>query len=422
MKISRLAGVAALLAAGFAQAQEVKLNAIVEEWYVQMLDSNLRLNSAPTAAQGGGYLTAPSLDTVWKENQFSHRRTEIYLNGKMTDKLTWGVMFDPNNSTSSVGNNILNDAWVNYQFTPRFSLKGGQFKPLQTWEASMVGTAGFMFYQRSLGSRLVGDRRDRGVVATMGFGDAKGFNGKFNLGIFNGTSDDGSAGKNADSNAQKDVAARLEMGYGSDHKFGAYYRDGVTSVKDVNLVAGTTTAWGPSAPSATQIKDNKDRTTNMGAYYVYETSKWQASAEVITGLLGRRNPTVFAAATAVGRQHLDQKYMAYTFSGVYKMGNHQITARYDFLNYNSGDDWYTATNPYVYSYTPAGGTASTVDVSPKFTEMIVGYNYVFNPAKFSFAKFKLNYIHRSDNFLLPIAGQSGEQGGNSVVASIMVGF
>ncbi|MDP1832593.1 MAG: hypothetical protein Q8K67_11085 [Geothrix sp.] len=420
MKISRLAGVAALLAAGFAQAQEVKLNAIVEFWYTQMMDSNLRLNSAAP----GGYMTNPSLDAAFKENQFSHRRTEIYLNGKMTDKLTWGVMFDPNNSTSTVGNNILNDAWVNYQFTPAFGLKAGQFKPLQTWEASMVGTAGFMFYQRSLGSRLVGDRRDRGIVATYGFGDAKGFNGKMNLGIFNGTSDDGSAGKNADANAQKDWVARLEMGFGSDHKFGTYYREGVTAVKDFGLPVqtGWTGAGYVNAPTSTQILDNKDKTTNLGAYYVYETSKWQASAEVITGLLGRRNATVFLVATPAARQHLDQKYMAYTFSGVYKMGNHQITARYDYLNYNEGDDWYSATNPYT--TTVATGVATGNDYSPKYTEAILGYNYVFNPAKFSFAKLKVNYIMRSDNFLQPrtSAGQIGEQGGNSVVASIMVGF
>ena len=409
MKISRIAGVAALLAAGYAQAQEVKLNVIVEEWYVQMMDNNLRLNSAAP----GGYMTNPSLDATFKENQFSHRRTEIYLNGKMTDKLTWGVMFDPNNSTTATGNNILNDAWVNYQFTKEFGVKVGQMKPLQTWEASMVGTAGFMFSQRSLGSRLVGDRRDRGVVATYGFGDPKGFSGKMNVGLFNGTSDDGSTGKNADANAQKDWVARLEMAYGSDHKFGTYYREGVTHTKDVGLVAGTATAWGAAAPAPAQILANKDKTTNLGAYYVYETSQWQASAEVITGLLGRRNPTVFAAATNVARQHLDQKYMAYTFSGVYKMGNHQITARYDYLNYNEGDDWYTATNPYI---------TGANDYSPKYTEAIVGYNYVFNPAKFSFAKFKLNYIHRSDNFLQPRAGQTGEQGGNSLVASIMVGF
>ena len=409
MKISRIAGIAALLTAGLAQAQEVKLNVIVEEWYVQMMDNNLRLNSAAP----GGYMANPSLDPVFKENQFSHRRTEIYLNGKMTDRLTWGVMFDPSYATNVVTNNILNDAWVNYQFTKDFGVKVGQFKPLQTWEASMVGTAGFMFYQRSLGSRLAGDRRDRGVVATYGFGDAKAFNGKFNLGLFNGTSDNGSVGKSADANAQKDWAARLEMAYGTDHKFGAYYREGVTHVKDVGLVAGTTTAWGAAAPSSAQILGNKDKTTNMGAYYVYETNKWQVSAEVITGLLGRRNPTVFATATNVARQHLDQKYMAYTLSGVYKMGHHQLTARYDYLNYNQGDDWYTATNPYI---------TGDNDYSPKFTEAIVGYNYIFNPTKFSFAKFKLNYIHRSDNFLQPRAGQTGEQGGNSLVASIMVAF
>jgi hypothetical protein len=37
---------------------------------------------------------------------------------------------------------------------------------------------------------------------------------------------------------------------------------------------------------------------------------------------------------------------------------------------------------------------------------------------------KLDYIHRSKNFLssLATAGQTGAQGGDSVVASFMVGF
>ena len=418
MKFSRLAGIAALLAAGAVQAQEVKLNAVVEFWYTQMMDNNLRLNSAAP----GGYMTNPSADAAFKENQFSHRRTEIYINGKMTDELTWGIMFDPNNSTSTVGNNILNDAWVNYQFTKSFAVRAGQFKPMQTWEASMVGTTSFMFYQRSLGSRLVGDRRDRGIVGIYGFGDAKGFNGKFNFGFFNGTSDDGSAGKNADNNTQKDVVARLEMAYGPDHKFGTYYREGVTHAKDVALVAGT--GWSGAgyvnAPAASQITANKDKTTNFGAYYVYETSKVQFSTEVISGLLGRRFATVANAANTVARQHLDQKYLTYAISGVYKMGNHQITARYDYINYNSGDSWYTATNPYT--TTIATGAATGADYSPAYSEAIVGYNYVFKPEKFSFAKLKVNYIHRSSNFLQPRVGQTGEQGGDSVVASIMMGF
>ena len=85
--------------------------------------------------------------------------------------------------------------------------------------------------------------------------------------------------------------------------------------------------------------------------------------------------------------------MGYAIDGAYKMGQHWFTARYDMLNYNTGDDWYTATNPYM---PVAGG-----DYSPKYTEITVGYNYVFNPAKYGAGKLKLDYVHRSKNFLPP---------------------
>ena len=54
MKITRLAGIAALLAAGVtqAQAQDIKLTGVLFEfWQTQMLDSNLRNNA--TAASAG---------------------------------------------------------------------------------------------------------------------------------------------------------------------------------------------------------------------------------------------------------------------------------------------------------------------------------------------------------------------------------
>jgi hypothetical protein len=189
------------------------------------------------------------------------------------------------------------------------------------------------------------------------------------------------------------------------------------------MVAGTTGAWGATAPNATAITDNMDKTTNLGAFYVYDTAQWHADVDVMTGLLGRRYPTVYSTtAAAVAREHLDQKFMGIVVSGAYKMGKHWITARYDSLNYNQGDDWYTASNPYTTD--TATGLATGVDKSPKFTEMILGYNYLFNASKYAAGKMKVDYIHRSKNFFMPRAavGQSGEQGGDSLVVSFQVGF
>ncbi|WP_257303459.1 OprO/OprP family phosphate-selective porin [Geothrix campi] len=426
MKITRLAGVAALLAAGVtqAQAQDIKLTGVLFEfWQTQMLDSNLRNNA--TAAPAGTATKYYGLDSRFQENTFAVKRAEIYLNGKITDDISWNLMFDPNNSnTTAAPNNVLQDIAVTWNLGSGFTVKAGQFKMPTTYEATMVAATNILFFERNQINRVFGDKRDRAIWGIYAFGDPKGFNGKVNLAISNGTTDDGSGGKNNENtltgagNAQKDWTTRLEFNYGPEHKFGAYYREGVTGLKDSTFLNATVPAtWTVGAPSAAQIKDNKDKTTLLGAYYAFDTATWHASAELATGLLGRRYPTLFAAGTTTLtplREHLDQKFMGYAIDGAYKMGQHWFTARYDMLNYNTGDDWYTATNPYM----PAAGG----DYSPKYTEITVGYNYVFNPAKYGAGKLKLDYVHRSKNFLAPRAGQTGEQGGDSLVASLMVGF
>ena len=388
-------------------AQDVKVTGLVEVWYTQMLDSNLRLNTPLNS------YAKNSLPAAFNENTFYIRRTELYFNGTITNDVTWNALVDPNTSTTTAPSALL-DASISWKLVKNFSIKVGQFKPGITLDSNMGGV-GIYFYDRSMMARQWGEKRDRGILATYALGDPKAFSAKINFGIFNGMADKDY--KSNDTNAQKDYLFRVDMAYGADHKFSVYYREGGLDAKDVGLVAGTKVAWGPGAPTDPQILDNKDKTTNLGAYYVYDTSKWHADIDVMTGLLGRRYPTVYnAPPSAVAREHLDQKFMGIVVSGAYKMGQHQIAVRYDSLNYNSGDNWYTATNPYT--LTPG------VDKTPKFAELIIGYNYVFNATKYALGKMKLDYVHRSKNFFLPLAsaGQTGEQGGDSVVVSWQVGF
>ncbi len=429
MKISRLAGVAALLAAGVLQAQTptIKLDGVLFEfWETQMMNNNLRLNSA--AKPGGATAYYEGMNSAkFSENTFNVKRAEVYFSGTVTDTLSWNAMFDPNNNiTATAPSAILQDLVLTWAPVKGFNVKAGQFKMPTTYEATMVAAREILFMERNQINRIFGDKRDRGIWASYAYGDAKGFQGKLNLAISNGTTDDGSGGKTAtDANAQKDWTARFEGAYGSAHKFGFYYREGETNLKDSTMLAGTVPAsWTIGVPTATQIKDNKDKTTLEGAYYAFKNDSWQFTAEYATGLLGRRFPTLFAAATAPSRDHLDQKFAGYAVEGAYKMGNHWITARYDTLNYNSGNNWYTAYNPYTQS---AVGTTllvngAAVDYSPKYTEITVGYNYVFIPTKQSAGKLKLDYVMRSKNFLAPRAGQTGEQGGDSLVASLMLSY
>ena len=77
MKISRLAGVAALLAAGAAQAQEaIKVNALIEIWYTQMTDNNLRLDSAAKPGGVSTYYDGLS-SSRFAENGFTVKRLSL---------------------------------------------------------------------------------------------------------------------------------------------------------------------------------------------------------------------------------------------------------------------------------------------------------------------------------------------------------
>lgn len=429
MKISRIAGIAALLTAGFASAQTptVKIDGVLLEfWATQMMDNNLRNNgtAAPSAGNTAKYYT---LDSRFQENNFAVKRSEIYMSGTVTDTISWNIMFDPNNSnTTAAPNNVLQDFVLTWAPVKGFNVKAGQFKMPTCYEATLVAAREILFFERNQINRRFADARDRGIWASYTYGDAKAFQGKLNFAISNGTTEDGSGGKNNENtlagagNAQKDYTFRFDSAFLTNHKAGAYYREGVTNLKDSSMLTGASaTTWPTAAVPATQIRDNKDKTTLMGVYYAFNNPTWQMSAEYATGLLGRRYPSLFAAGTATVvplREHLDQKFTGYVVDGALKFGNHWITGRYDMLNYNSGDKWYTAFNPYTNN---AAGVATGNDFSPKYTEITLGYNYVFIPTKQSAGKLKLDYVMRSKNFLAPRAGQTGEQGGNSLVASLM---
>ncbi|BDU71360.1 porin [Mesoterricola silvestris] len=409
--MKRMAPLALALATIPAAAQAPTVGGLVQVWYTQMMDSNLRLNGV------GNYY---NLRSEFKENGFNLRRTELSLKGPILPGVEYQVMIDPSinttsanaaNSNGSYNPTVLQDVFITYTFMGA-QVKVGQFKTLQTYEGN-VSSSELLFAERSQLGRVFGDKRDRGLVVAMPFGDPKEFGGRVSLGAFNGMSDLAS-GKAGDSNAAKDFVLRLDFNVGSAHTFGAYTLQGSTDQTDKGALLAKTFA-GANAPTAAQVLDNKDKTTNLGAFYVYKAGPLHLSAEYLTGLLGRRGPSVGAQAGAAGREHLDQKFTGYYLTGAYSFGPHTVLARYDLLNYNSGDQWYAAASPYI----NAG-----VDLSPKFTETTLGYTYAFSPAKVKAANLKLNYILRSKNFLKPLAsaGQTSEQGGDTVVLAFQVAF
>jgi len=441
VKISRIGLIASLVAAGAAsvQAQDVKVNALFIGWYTQMMDNSLRLNSAPTAGTGlpqtlsyyalGG-TKGTGTTNPYNENGFSVRRAEIYLAGKITDEISGNLLFDPNQTTP-----LLLDAFITWKPAANFEVKFGQFKPIG-YEGTMVAAADLLFTDRAQVVRYSTDYRDRGVMGTYIFGD-KDFGGRFGLGYFNGSTD-----RQNDNNAQKDVAARLDLNAGTDHKFGAYLQQGSTNKADKSG-SSQSAAFGAIsatnlAPTSADIFDNKDKTTTYGLYYAFNNGPWHADAEMATGLIGRRGASFLVKAPAAkvpqtattpevpaepgaGRQHLDQKFFGYQVTGAYTTGHHIFRLRCDFMNYNQGDKWYTTFNPYTES-APGTPRADHGDYTPKYQEFTAGYTYAFVPALIRKANIKLDYIFRSKNFLAPRTGQTGEQGGDSLVAAFQVWF
>jgi len=427
MKRTSTFGVAALLAVApaFAQTPTVAVGGLVQIWYTQMTDNNLRLNSS-----------APyyNLRSEFKENTFSVRRTELKISGKISDDVSYEAMIDPSIATTSFDATkpnasynpmILQDAALIWKMGGGFEVKTGQFKTLQTYEGN-VSSSELLFAERSQLGRVFGDKRDRGAILSLGQGDPKDFAWKGSVALFNGVSDLAS-GKANDTNSQKDLVARLDFTAAGVHKFGLYTLQGSTDQTDKGTLTSYNFAGRPASAIDAEILGNKDKTTNIGAYYAFQSSSWHLSAEYMTGLLGRRYGSVgtTTVATAALRQHLDQKFVGYYLTGGYTVSNHTFLVRYDMLNYNSGDNWYTAYNPYTMkdATTPLGA-----DYTPKFTEITVGYTYAWKPEKVKAANFKLNYIARSQNFLKPNtintvnAPQTGEQGGNTIVAALQVAF
>lgn len=400
-----LAGTAVVLAGmSTAQAQDFKFSGLVQVWYTQMLDSNLRNNSV------ANYY---NLRGEYKENGFSVRRTEIKVAGKILDGVKFEVMLDPSIATSTTNPMILQDAAIEFELAPGLDFKVGQFKTLQTMEG-LTSSSEILFAERSQLGRAFGDKRDRGGVLSYAFGDPKAFGAKISAAAFNGVSD-AVSGKSNDTNAGKDAVVRLDMNVGKEHKFGVYTLQGTTDVTDktgVSIAPATPPAgW----PNQAAIYDNKDKTQNIGAFYEFQNDSLILNGEYIVGTLGRRNPTLAAATPAVKREHLDQKFLGYYVTAGYKMGSHTLLARYDVLNYNSGDDWYTATSPYV---------SATTDYTPKFTEIVLGYTYAFKSDKVKAANIKVNYINRSKNFLKPnaLTLQTKEQGGDTLMVGFQVAF
>lgn len=410
-----LAAALVLSAPAAIRAQEFKISGLVQVWATQMLDSNLRLNPAPPFKGGKGYY---DLRSEFKENGFSIRRAQLKVAGRILDSVGYELMADPSIQTSASNPSILQDAVVFFRPMPGLEFRLGQFKTQQTYEGLMP-TAEMPFVNGSQLGRLFGDKRDRGITASYASNFHGGWEVKATLGVFNGMTD-ATAGKGNDTNAQKDLVVRLEAARGP-HRLGVYALRGATDVSDRKGTAIVPADIPAGWPGREAILDHRDRTSNLGAFYVYKARGWMLMAEGLTGLLGRRAPTLAASDPALRREHLEQTLASLNLAASRTWGRHTLAARYDWMDFNHGRRWYTAHDPY--REMPGGGSTGR-DFTPRYTEATLGYTFAWVAGKSTTAHLKLDGIFRSRNILAPdpARGQTAAQGGDSLVASFLVAF
>jgi Phosphate-selective porin O and P len=383
------------------EGPRVAFNGLLQVWYVQALDEPLRLGDA---------LVPPNryynLRPEFRESGFDLRRAELKVTARPLPAVDLEVMIDPSLATVSVSH-ILQDAAITVRGPRRFELKAGQFKTGQTYEG-LLNSGGLVFAERGQITRVFGDVRDRGAMLAWRFGRDPKLSGRLSGGVFNG------AGKFADENAGKDVVGRAEMRKGV-HRFGAYGLLGHSYLAD-SPVALTLAG---AAPSPHDVLAHDDLTWHVGAFYVLEGTRWFASAEFLSGELGRRFPTLGVAAGPALREHLSQHIAGLVLTAAHTRGRHTLSARYDVADYNAGDRWYTEYDPYRES---GPGVSQGADYTPRFTEVTLGYTFAWRAREPRLANVKLNYVARSKNFLRPREGETGAQGGDSLVLALQASF
>lgn len=374
----------ALAVPAVAQQPTFKVGGLFQVWGNQILNSDLRDHTP------GRYT---SLRSEWREDGFSLRRTELKVSANAGPGLDGELLFDP-----SLTGSILQDAFVTVALGQGFSVRAGQYKSFQTLDGA-TPTADLPLADRSEIGRLFGDVRERG--ASLHFTSDR---LKASLGFFNGDP------KNNDANPQKDVAFRVEFVPLSGHLAGVYGQAGRTSLKDVGTLKALTFT-GSGQPSAQQILENRDRFSQVGAFYQFKHEAWTLEGDVLSGTWGRRQPAVGSAAGAAQREHLDQRFLGVLGLATYRTGRHTFALRGERFDANAGRDWYGPVSPYQ---------VAGKEELPVFTETTFGYAYALAPAGFKYANLKLNLIHRGGPWLTApgVASSSGDD----LLVALQFGF
>ena len=133
----------------------------------------------------------PAVDT------FLLRRVRPIFEGTVFKNFDFRIMPD-----FGGGQTVLQDAYIDARFSPKFKVRAGKFKPPVGLERLQSATE-LLFVERAFPTNLV-PNRDLGIQL---HGDLAGGNVNWAVGVFNGVPD--GANGDADANDGKDIAARL---------------------------------------------------------------------------------------------------------------------------------------------------------------------------------------------------------------------
>ncbi|HTM04142.1 MAG TPA: porin [Vicinamibacterales bacterium] len=165
-------------------------------FFIQTPDGSTRLEFGFTGQADGRF----SVDTPLPiTNTFTIRKIRPALSGRLTKYFEFKVMPDLGSGTT-----VLQDAYLDTRFSPRFRVRVGKDKTPVGYEL-LVGDPNLWFPERALTSSLV-PNRDIGVQAR---GDVAGGRLTYAAGLFNGVPDATSATTEVDTNSDKDAAGRI---------------------------------------------------------------------------------------------------------------------------------------------------------------------------------------------------------------------
>ncbi|MCE9633608.1 MAG: OprO/OprP family phosphate-selective porin [Methylophilales bacterium] len=323
---------------------------------------------------------------------FLLRRIRPTIEGTVFDKYDFRFTpeFGENKTTSNSG---IVDAYVDARFTPWFQIRAGKFKPYVGLERLQSG-ADIKFVERSYVTNALLPNRDVGASI---HGDVLDGKLTYALGVFNGVADGGDATTSADSNQDKDYAARIfttpfkddanvlsGLGFG----IATTYGDVKGTAASTNLTSGYKTDGQQNffQYAGTTIADGKRLRFAPQAYYYYGPfgviAEYARVSQEINTAANAGHKTVDHDAWQIAGSYLitgeDASFKGVKPKNAFDLDNGgwgawELVARYSELNLDEDTFKNAANTAFATTY------ASRITSATSASSWTAGVNWYLNP-------------------------------------------